>query len=83
MSDAAPTDLTINAISDPTRTGALNYQKNWIEELYNQDCGGYSLSLVAVDTSCDMSNVLTIAAPSSTGGARNQYTYSDQMTLES
>ena len=35
--------MTIEAVSGPTQTQTLQYQKNYMEDVYLQDCGGYGV----------------------------------------
>ena len=54
----------------------LPYEKNWIETVYYQDCGGNSLSFVAVDASCDATAFLT--AGEETGvNSLNSHTFAE------
>ena len=41
----APADMTIEAVVGAPVTQNLPYQYNWIESLYNQNCGSYSISM--------------------------------------
>jgi hypothetical protein len=76
VGDAPVSDMQIYAVSTPTNNQVLAYQKNTMEMVYGQDCGGYTVTLQPVDPSCDKSGVLTAAAASGTGGSLNKYAYS-------
>ena len=51
-----------------------------MEEVYNQDCGGYTVNYQPVDPSCDMSGLL-IESTIVNGGALSKYTYALSLTL--
>ena len=74
--------MSVSAMSSPLSTQTLPYMDNYIQFVYGQDCGTYSIALEPVDPTCDMSHLLTVAAPSGTGGSNNQ-PYPQEMTLES
>ena len=60
----------------------LPYEKNWIEMVYYQDCGGNSVSVATVDASCDATAFLTVGAESGVSSP-NSHTYTEEVTLYS
>ena len=36
-------DMQIDAVSGPTQIQTLQYQKNYMEDVYEQDCGSYGV----------------------------------------
>ena len=59
----------------------LNYQTNYIEFVYGQNCGTYSVTFEPTDPACDITSLLSAAARA-VGGGNNNLAYSQQMTLE-
>ena len=73
--DVTPRNMTIRVVNDPTDTqGGMDYQYNYMEYVYNQDCGPYSIELQNQDPTVDLSSVLT-AGPREEAGGRFDYPY--------
>jgi len=70
--DVAPTAMTIDNGSGVTATQALGYVRNWIDFIYEQDCGTYSVKFEPVDPLCDLTPALSVDARSGAGGANNK-----------
>ena len=43
MMNSPPVDMTVKAVSGAPVSQALLYQDNYIENIYGQDCGKYSI----------------------------------------
>ena len=82
MGTAAPSDIDVTSVSPGTATQALPYQENYVEYLYGQNCGTYSVSFAAVDPSCDHTSLLSVDAKTGTH-ATNSNAFSQTMTLTS
>ena len=53
--DQPPTDMEIRVVNSPSSTQTLEYQRNYIEYVYGQDCGSYSVTLESQDGNIDVS----------------------------
>ena len=71
-----PRDMVTKAVSGPADVAALEYQQNYMEQIYEQNCGTYTVKLSPTYS------FLTIAKTGATAGA-NSLTYFDQLTLVS
>ena len=80
IGDNPPTDMAITIENSPTATQALTYQNNYIEYVYEQDCGRYEVVLENQDSSQpDINSILTVAEPDPRDGPNN-LKYSDLIT---
>ena len=71
-----PRDMTTRAVSGPPDVASLDYQENYMEKVYEQNCGTYSVTLSPTYS------FLTIAQTGATS-ATNNLLYYDQLTLAS
>ena len=51
IGNVAPSDMTIQIQNIPSAEQVLQYQNNYIEFVYEQDCGTYEVEFVNTDTS--------------------------------
>ena len=64
--------MTISAVSGiTTAVQTLPYQRNYIEYVYNQNCGSYEIAIEPTDPSCDFTSLFTVAASTGSGGVNN------------
>ena len=45
MGDIQPRDMVTKAVSGPADIASLVYQENYMEYVYEQDCGTYTVTL--------------------------------------
>ena len=45
MGDIQPRDMDTKAVSGPADVASLVYQENYMEFIYGQDCGSYTVTL--------------------------------------
>lgn len=75
MGDIQPRDMVTKAVSGPIDVANLVYQENYMESIYEQDCGTYTVTLSPDYT-------FLALAQSGARGPSNQL-YWDQLTLSS
>ena len=64
VADINPTDMEISIGAGSAATQVIGYVNNWIEFVYEQDCGTYTVNFEPVDPACDMSAALSSDARS-------------------
>ena len=74
--------MEIYCVSDYIQTKTVDYQNNYIELLYGQNCGTYSLTLEPTDPTCDLTAALTFDSSTGSGGP-NALSYQQAIILES
>ena len=69
MGNSGLSTISVNSVSGGSQAETLVYEENYIEKIYGQDCGSYTVSFEPVDPSvCDMSSLLSVDAKSGSGG---------------
>ena len=64
--------MSIQVINGVADNQSINYVNNWIEFIYEQDCGTYTVDFEPVDPNCDMSAALSSDARSGSAGPNNK-----------
>jgi hypothetical protein len=78
--DISPTAMSMQVVNGVPATQAIGYVRNWIDFIYEQDCGTYTVKFEPVDPTCDLTSALSADARSGAGGANNK-PYSQQITM--
>ena len=68
--------MSTMAVSGPSDVATLDYQENYMEYVYNQDCGSYTVTMTP------NLGLLTLRQTGATGGS-NGHTFYDEVTLAS
>ena len=76
-----PSDMTIQIKNIPSADQVLQYQNNYIEFVYEQDCGTYEVEFTNADPAgVDISQFTVLEAPGGSAGPHNK-PYSQKFTL--
>ena len=68
VGDGQPEAMEVYAVSSPKQTKALAYQNNYIELVYGQNCGSYTLRVEPTDPACDLAVAITFETDIAQGG---------------